>query len=282
MFFSMMKGLRSWMQKTTSLKNRQAFQGLLKKNQSLFSQEEFYLLHKVLQLSQTQAVDIMVPRAEIHGIQKKQNVKLLCKKLSDFPFQRLPVYGKTLDHIEGYLNLQHLISYVQAPEEFDLKNTMEPAAFVAPSMRILDLWASMAEKKQSMVIVVDEHGATDGLITQWDLIHHFMGDIASTQNLQQPMITKEEAGCYMVDAHATVKDLEAHINPLVALNVQASAHRTVDSFIRSLVQRVPMRQELIRHNSGISFEIKDVNSCRIKKVCVWLPKQKKQKQTKQS
>src|SRR3954468_13994187 len=128
------------------------------------------LLLNVLKFGELTAYDVMVPRADIKAVADDVDLRALIQAVREFGHSRLPVYSENLDDIIGVVHIKDALPSIFEPDKFQLKRILREPVFVAPSVRLLDLLLQMRLARSHMVLVVDEFGGTDGLVTIEDLV----------------------------------------------------------------------------------------------------------------
>src|SRR3546814_37075 len=126
-------------------------------------------------------------------------------------------------------------------------------------MRILDLLLQMRMTRTHMALVVDEYGGIDGLITIEDLVEQIVGEIEDEHDVPEgPQIEEGAGGTLIALARATIEEFEDRVGPVLTPEERSEDIDTLGGLIFSLIGRVPIRGELIRHPpSGIEFEVID-------------------------
>ena len=144
-----------------------------------------------------------------------------------------------------------------------------PVLYVPPSMPAANLLLRMQSTRIHMALVVDEYGGTDGLVTIEDLVEQIVGDIEDEHDEAESVaITPDAKQGLVTAARTSVKELEAHLGVKLLSDEEAEDIDTLGGLVFSIAGRVPARGELIRHPSGIEFEVLDADPRRIKKLRV--------------
>lgn len=226
------------------------------------------MLMNILRLGAIRVEDVMVPRADIIAIDVAAPIEELLSGFRKESHSRLPVYSGSLDEIVGMVHIKDLPSLWQGGQAlFDMRQLLRDLLFVPPSMKALDLLKQMRASRTHMAIVVDEFGGTDGLVTIEDLVEEIVGEIADEHALADtPDLVELANGALEADARYPVEDLERRLGiPLVSDESEEEID-TLGGLVFALVGRVPQRGELIRHASGLCFEILEADPRRIKRL----------------
>ena len=277
-----------------------------------FSLAEREMLQRTLRFGTLRVDDVMVPRADIIALDEAEPVSDLLRLFDDAGVSRIPVFRETLDDPRGMVHVKDLLRWLigdsegrpategrasgaqpcrpkaaGAPGEqtrIDLSRTdlgksvvatklRRPVLFVPPSLPAINLLIRMQTTRIHMALVVDEYGGTEGLVTIEDLVEQIVGDIEDEHDeAEMPMIAKDPRGGFVTSARVPVEDLQARMGLHLMSPEQVDEIDTLGGLVFSLVGHVPARGEIIRHPSGVEFEILDADARRIKRVRVHLPR----------
>jgi magnesium and cobalt transporter len=231
------------------------------------------LLRNIIRLRDVQASDVMVPRADITAVAEDIGYEDLLREFSAHGHSRLPVYRESLDDVNGFVHIKDLLTARGSPgpdlPAFDLKASLRQILFVAPSMRVLDLLLQMRLSRQHLALVVDEFGGIDGLITIEDLVEQIVGEIEDEHDIAVgPKLIPRPDGTLTADGRATIEEFEQRVGPVLTPEERAADIDTIGGLVVHLADRVPSRGELIQHPSGITFEVRDADPRRVKRVRV--------------
>jgi len=212
---------------------------------------------------------VMIPRADIVGVEDTADIDQLVQVFTDGLHSRLPVYRGTLDNVIGMVHIKDLLAYWGAGEGFDLLKIVREVEFVPPSMPVLDLLLKMRTLRVHMAMVIDEFGGTDGLATIEDLVEAIVGEIEDEHDVdEQPPFVEVSEGVFDADARAPIGDVEARMRCDFLPADRDEDIDTIGGVVTSLAGRVPQRGEIITHPSGIEFEITEADARRVKRLRV--------------
>lgn len=145
--------------------------------------------------------------------------------------------------------------------------------FVPPSMPAMNLLIRMQSTRIHMALVVDEYGGTDGLVTIEDLVEQIVGDIEDEHDEAEDAHLSQDAKHGLVaSARMPVSELEAHLGVVLLTPEEAEEIDTLGGLMFSILGRVPGRGEIVRHPSGVEFEVLDADPRRVKKLKIHKPK----------
>jgi len=239
--------------------------------------EERMLLTNVLSFGELRVDDIMIPRADIIAVDVAADLDEVFGIMSITAHSRMPIYRGTLDEPIGLLHIKDLLMAlgpgdVKKNGKLPLSKIQREILFVPPSMPIADLLFRMQASRIHMALVIDEYGGTDGLITLEDLVEQIVGEIEDEHDSDdETLISEIEKGQYDCSARALVSDFEDLLGVDLLPDKDDDDIDTLGGFIFSLVKRVPRRGEILRHESGLEFEILDADPRRVKRIRVHCP-----------
>ena len=220
-----------------------------------FDTHESTLLRNMLGLRDINALDVMVPRADIFYVDQSDSMEQIIEKMTAASHSRVPVVNENLDQVEGILHIKDLLRMMQTNEKVNISSLLRQPIFISPTMRLLDLLQEMRLRRLHLALVVDEYGGTDGLITIEDLVEEIIGEINDEHDEDTtPLFDITNDGTAMADARLEIEMLEAVTGSLLDADNQDEID-TVGGLVISLAGRVPGRGEIVRHPSGLEFEI---------------------------
>lgn len=222
------------------------------------------LLANILELRDLTADDVMVPRADIVGLDRAAPPADVLALFAEKQYSRMPVYTGTLDDVAGVLHIKDVLSALSEGRALSVDDLIRPAKIIAPSMPVGDLLLDMRRSRRHMALVVDEFGGIDGLVTIGDIIESIVGQIADEHDHDEdePQMAVEEGGTVLADARVKLAEFEAHFGAILSDEERAESE-TLGGLVFLLAGRVPARGEIITHSSGSVFEVTEADPRRI-------------------
>ncbi|MFV0294276.1 MAG: hemolysin family protein [Paracoccus sp. (in: a-proteobacteria)] len=220
--------------------------------------------------------DVAIPKVEIAAAPITTGLDELVEMFREHGFSRIPVFRGTLDSPMGLIHLKDLAlkhGFGARPGgKFSLRPMLRPLLYVPPSMPIGVLLQQMQKDRIHMALVIDEYGGVDGLVTIEDLIEQVIGEIEDEHDeAEGELWLAEKTGQWLVQAKAPLDELEQETGLRLAPGGEDEDVDTLGGLIFMLTGRVPLRGEVIPHNSGAEFEVVDADPRRIKRVRLRLP-----------
>jgi magnesium and cobalt transporter len=230
--------------------------------------DERTMLHNILALRDLTVADVMVPRVDIVSIPATTPLEKLVELMGKEAHSRLPVYAETLDNVTGMVHIKDVVPYWSSHKRFNLSDIVRRVLFVAPTMPVLDMLLEMRRTRIHMAIVVDEFGGTDGLLTIEDLVEEIVGEIDDEHDIEEttPLVLRKD-GTVDARARATIEEFERRFGNVFEEDERDNID-TLGGLVFAVVGRMPERGEIVRHPSGIEFEVLDVDPRRIRRLRV--------------
>ena len=188
-------------------------------------------------------------------------------------YSRVPIFRDTTDNIVGVAYIGDILRHLDHLDTVNVGQIARPTVFAPENMKVLDLLPLLQRKKTHLAIVVDEFGGTDGLLTIEDLVEEIVGEIEDEHDVAQtPTVARRVDGTIDVNGRTPIELLEEEIGRVLSDDERREID-TVGGLIFSLLGRIPERGEVVRHPSGVEFEILDVDPRRIRRLRVRPPTQ---------
>lgn len=218
--------------------------------------------------------DVAIPKVEIAAVPLDIGKDDLVEAFRQHGFSRLPVYKGTLDHPQGLVLLKDLALQhgFGASGRFSLKKLLRPVLFAPPSMPAATLLQKMQRDRVHMALVIDEYGGVDGLVTIEDLIETVIGEIEDEHDeIEGALWNEESPGVFVAQSTVSLDDFEAAIGMTLRNGEDDEDIDTLGGLVFLRTGRVPVRGEIVPHESGAEFEVLDADPRRIKRLRVRLP-----------
>lgn len=172
---------------------------------NLFDASALAMFEGVLQVSELQVRDIMIPRSKMVVVEDELSVQEMLPIIIQSAHSRFPIIGDSRDEVIGILLAKDLLRYLVEgnAEEFYIKDIARPALIIPESKRLNVLLNEFRNSRNHMAIIVDEYGGVSGLVTIEDVLEQIVGDISDEHDLdEEQFIAYSEE-----DKYALVKGL---------------------------------------------------------------------------
>ncbi|HDR14957.1 MAG TPA: HlyC/CorC family transporter [Desulfobacteraceae bacterium] len=230
----------------------------------LVSDEESHMVHGVLELRETQAHSIMVPRTEMSAAPLNATLGEVIHLVRECGHTRIPIFSGTIDKIEGILHAKDLLKlWGEAPEITIPPDLLRPPFFVPETKPLAELLRDLKARQTHMAVVTDEYGGTAGIITIEDILEEIVGEILDEHDKDTPFLTVHEDGTALVDARMEAEKLEEFLN----FKLPKGDYESVGGFIIHLLGRIPEAGEKIPFE-GVNFVIQKADQRKIDEILI--------------
>ena len=226
---------------------------------NLMDADALAMIEGALQVSELQARDIMVPRAQMDMVDIHETPGEFLPKVIESGHSRFPVVGENKDDIIGILLAKDLLRYF-AGQEFSVRDMLRPAVFIPESKRLNVLLKDFRRNRNHIAIVVDEYGGVAGLVTIEDVLEQIVGDIEDEYDFDdsEDNIVREQGGLYRVKAQTEIADF----NQVFGTNYSDADFDTVGGLVLHHFGRLPRRGEAITID-GLRVQVLRADSRRL-------------------
>jgi magnesium and cobalt transporter len=207
---------RSWLDRLTHLlsgepKDRDELIDILREAQQrhLLDADALGMIEGVLQVSEMQVRDIMIPRSQMAVVSRDDAPDVLLPAVVESGHSRFPVIGDDRDEVVGILLAKDLLGYFQADDKarFNMRDLLRPAVFVPESKRLNVLLKEFRASRNHIAIVVDEYGGVAGMVTIEDVLEQIVGEIEDEHDIDEDVfILKHSDTRYTVKALTPIED----------------------------------------------------------------------------
>ncbi len=235
-------------------------------------EEEKAMIYSVLQLDQTVAREVMIPRIDMVSLAIDTSLEEALRTFIDSGYSRIPVYEDNIDNIKGLLYAKDLLGLFHnggREKHPSIQDLIRPAYFVPENKKADELLKELKAQKIHIAMVVDEYGGTAGLVTIENLIEEIVGDIVDEYDMnEEAEYIQESENEYLVDASIDLDDF----NELCQVDLPTEDSDTLGGFIYTWLGRVPRIGETIE-TGHLIMRVESIEGRRIRKVHVTLQRE---------
>lgn len=175
------------------------------------TQEHARMLERVLEFSERQVKDVMVPRMEVTAIDINTPFEDMLLIVESTRYSRFPIYQGVLDNVVGILHGKDLMPYLHHPKAFRLSQLLRKPVFVPDTARLNNAVRLLQNAQTHLGIVVDEHGGVEGIVTLEDLIEQIVGEIQDEHDVEVDSVAPQADGSIRIDASISVRELNERL-----------------------------------------------------------------------
>lgn len=172
------------------------------------SQEEHQMLSGIVNFVNTEVEEIMRPRIDITAVDIKSTYEQVKSIIIESGYSRIPVYDEDLDNIKGALYVKDLLPHINCGDEFGWQQLLRKIYFIPKHKKIDDLLRDFQNNKTHVAIVVDEYGATQGLVSLEDILEEVVGEISDESDEDESFYERIDANTYIFDGKTHIVDFE--------------------------------------------------------------------------
>ncbi len=230
--------------------------------EGVIESEERKMITNVVDFGDSLAKDVMVPRIDMAYATVNMTYDELLEVFREEKYSRLPVYSEEKDDIIGIINLKDVFFFRGEESTFQIKDYMREPYFTFEFKKTSELLSEMRKETISMAIVLDEYGATAGLITVEDLLEEIVGEIRDEyDDDEEDIIVQINDNEFMADGAAKLEE----INEYLHMNLESDDYDSIAGHIIHLLDHLPEEGEQIQENN-VTFTVSKVDKNRIDKV----------------
>ncbi len=228
--------------------------------------KEREMIENVVDFGDSRAKDIMIPRIDIQFVEDTLGYAEIASVFSESNFSRLPVFHETTDNVTGILFLKDLFKWSDKKDSFKLTDVMRKPFLTFENKKTADLLSEMRQKNLSIAVVLDEYGATAGLITIEDLIEEIVGELRDEyDNDEEDIIRKTGVNEFIVDGSARADDIADHLN----IKIETEDFDSIAGYVIHILEHIPRENE-IAFDDYASYKVIKVTKNRIDKLLIKL------------
>src|SRR4051812_14779324 len=229
-------------------------------DRNLLDADAVSMIEGVLQVSELQARDIMVPRSQMDVIDVSEPPDRFIPFVIHTAHSRFPVTSGNKDDVIGILLAKDLLRYYAGEEEFDVREMLRPAVFIPESKPLNVLLKEFRKNRNHIAIVVDEYGGVAGLVTIEDVLEQIVGDIEDEYDFDEveDNIIQEKSGQYRVKAITEIEDF----NEKFGTDFSDEEFDTIGGLVLQHFGRVPKRGEVVTMGD-LTFKVLRADSRRV-------------------
>lgn len=229
-------------------------------DRNLLDADALSMIEGVLQVSELQARDIMVPRSQMDVIDISESPDKFIPFVIQTAHSRFPVTDGNRDDVIGILLAKDLLRYYAGEEEFNVREMLRPAVFIPESKPLNVLLKEFRKNRNHIAIVVDEYGGVAGLVTIEDVLEQIVGDIEDEYDFDEAEdnIIQEQTGQFRVKAQTEIRD----INERFGTEFSDEEFDTIGGLVLKRFGRVPKRGEQVTME-GLTIKVLRADSRRL-------------------
>ena len=248
----------------TSYVTRQEIRDIIEtgEREGVLDEDERQMLQRTLRFNRTIAKEVMTPRLDMTAVPKTADVEEAIETCIQSGHARIPVYEGSLDNVIGIAHIRDLVrdlNYGELDVDVALEDLIQPTLHVPESKNVDELLAEMRDERMHMVIVIDEFGTTEGLVTMEDLTEEIVGEILEGEEKEPIEFIDDDTA--VVKGEVNVDE----VNEQLGIDIpEGEEFETIAGFIFNRAGRLVEEGEIIEYD-GVEIRVEQVENTRIMK-----------------
>ena len=239
--------------------------------EGVIESDEKKMIYNVFDFGDSVAKDIMVPRTDMACIDAEATYEEFMEVVREQMYTRYPVYEETTDHVIGIINIKDVL-LAERRQEFCIRDYLREPYYTYEYMKTADLMVELRKTQNNIAIVLDEYGATAGLITLEDMLEEIVGEIRDEYDEdEEDFIRRLGPSEYVVEASMHLDDL----NDLLGLSLESEDYDSIGGFMIGMLDHLPEQGEEVTFQD-LRLVADQVDGNRIDKVHIYLTEEPKE------
>lgn len=234
--------------------------------------EEKVIINNLFDFGDAQAKEVMVPRIDMTFASVDSTYEELIEIFREDKFTRLPVYEETTDNVVGIINMKDLLLY-DDKEKFQIRDILRKPYYTYEHKNTAELLLDMKSSSINVAIVLDEYGATAGLITLEDLLEEIVGEIRDEYDTDEedPVVWLGDRE-YQVLGSQNLEDLCEELG----LKFQSEDYDSIGGYVIELLDHFPKPGERVMTEDGVELIVEAMDKNRVERIRMILPEPKEE------
>lgn len=229
--------------------------------EGVIESEEKKMINNVFDFGDSVARDVMVPRIDMVMVDADATYEELMEIFRAEKFTRIPVYENSTDNVIGIINMKDLF-LIDKNQKFSIRALLRQPLYTYEYKKTAELMVEMRKTFNNIVIVLDEYGATAGLITLEDMLEEIVGEIRDEYDEdEEDEIRQIAPDEYLVTGFTKLDDLNDHLN----LNLESEDYDSIGGLVIGLLDHLPEEGESVTYQN-LHMKVEHVEKNRIDKI----------------
>ena len=230
----------------------------------VIERSEHTMVRNVFRLDDRQLGSLMIPRGDIVFLDVAEPVEENLRRIGAAPHSRFPVCRGGMDDILGIMSMRALFTQAQAGGGIDLARNLQPVVYVPETLTGMELLEQFRASSASMVLVIDEYGEIQGLITLQDVFEAVIGEFRPT-HADDAWAVQRDDGSWLLDGLIPIPELNDRLGLAESPEGERAGFQTLSGLVMWLLGRVPQTGDVATWH-GWRLEVVDMDGKRIDKI----------------
>ena len=220
----------------------------------VFNVSEQDMVESVFRLDDRHISTLMTPHTEIVWLDVNDSPEEIRTKLRECEYSSMPVVRGSLDNLVGIVRANDVVSQLLAGEPLNLEKLARPVLFVPETTTVTRLVEQLRRSAEHTVMVIDEHGGIQGLVTEHDILEAIVGDLPSAQDLSEPQAVQRDDGSWLLDGLMTLDEVREVLDIGLLPGEERGTFETLGGFVMDQPARCrPLARALRGTNSVLRW-----------------------------
>jgi len=233
----------------------------------VFEAAEHELVDNIFRLADQKIPQLMTPRLDVVWLDVESPPEEIHERIINSPYSRMPVCHGSLDNILGVVKARDLLAKILAGEPLNLRAVMRQPLYVPETRTALQLLELFKQSATHIAVVVDEHGALEGLVTMNDVLEAMVGEMPAHHRRVESLAVRREDGSWLLDGRMPISDFKELFSIERLPREDEGGYHTLAGFIMAYLGRLPSASDHFVWK-GLRVEVVDMDRRRIDKVLV--------------
>ena len=224
------------------------------------------LMESVISLDDQRISVLMTPRLKIGWIDSGASEETIRQKLAEYPFSRLLIANGNLDEISGFVKSKDILNQVMGNNQLDLKAVTKKPLFIPETATALNVLERFRDSGTHLAVIVDEFGATQGIITTNDILEAIVGEMSVNETRSQNVVLRDD-GSWLLNARLANAEFCKILEIQKLPESETGKYHTLAGFIIKRLEKVPSIGDKVVWGDWL-FEVVDMDGKRVDQVLV--------------
>lgn len=232
----------------------------------VFDKSEESMLKRALNFADLTGANLMTPRTRIVSVDLDADPHEAVNRMLDAGFSHYPAYRGTQDNFVGIVSVKKMYAQMHSGQSMDLAKAMIPPVFLPVTAKAGRIIETMKQKRQHVIVLIDEFGGVSGLVTVTDLMEAVVGEVPGGHISDAPRFVQRVDGSWLVDGMVSLYELEQEIG-FVPTETVSEDCETLSGLVMHLLDNIPREGQFVELPHW-RFEVVDMDHNRIDKVLI--------------
>lgn len=234
----------------------------------MFEESEQAMVERVFRLGDRPIKALMTPRFEIIWLNLEVPLEEIQRQIMESSHSRFLVGRGSLDECLGFLRGNQFLSARLAKQDIHIETMIESPLYIPENTKALMVLEQFKLTGIHMAVITDEYGSIEGLVTLNDILEAIVGDISTSEDLEDPMIVQREDGSWLLDGLLSVDQIKDLLSKTSLPNEETGHYHTLGGLVITFLGHIPHSGEYFEWE-GLRFEVMDMDGTRVDKVLVF-------------